>query len=100
MTRVLFRVWKGEVIALFILEPAVAHQPHLCLSYMHVGQHSAADPVHVIRNSRPATAEEYRALADELTEHFGYQLQVGRRAPTNAYRVRYNAIVNSFGGAQ
>lgn len=66
---VIFRVLthepqKGEVIALFPLMP----EPNgLVNSYMHIGQHGAADYAGMIRQSRKATPAEYAALYRELT---------------------------------
>ena len=65
-TQTIFRAYAdGEVVALFPTIPADP-QGH-CLSYLHVGQHGAADPGHVIARTRPASATEYAELLDELT---------------------------------
>lgn len=80
-TRVVFRVWtrteyqRGEVIALF---PDVDTGRGTCSSYMHVGQHAAADYMGSIHRSRPATEEEWKPLATEL-ESIGYKLHVVKR---------------------
>lgn len=76
-TKVLFRMFEGEVTALM---PALAatSNPYLCTCYAHVGQHSAADPQLVIRRSRRATPKEYRALATELRRR-GYKLDIRKR---------------------
>jgi len=55
----------GEIIALFPTIPADTRAEH-CLSYVHVGQHGAADPALVISRTRPATPDECRELMVEL----------------------------------
>lgn len=74
---VVFRMWQGDVIALFSAVAADT-QGH-CLSYQHVGQHSGADYAAIIADSRPARPEEYATLKAEL-ETIGYSLKVYRRA--------------------
>ena len=71
---------KGEVIALF---PLLAwSKDHLCTSYMHIGQHGAADYAGMIRQSRKATPEEYMPLYRELTQApYHYNLIVYDRKP-------------------
>lgn len=76
VTPVIFRWWKNEVIALFPADPGTSEYD--CMSYMHVGQHSAADDRMIIRESRPATAAEYADLKAEL-ESIGYNLKIYRR---------------------
>lgn len=91
-TKVVFRQFKGEVIALFPREPAECSNWHTCLSYVHVGQHSAADPWLVVSDSRPATPKQYAPLAREL-RRIGYQLTIGKRiarADTEARRAAWN----------
>lgn len=82
MTKVVFRKWKdGEVIALFPDDT----NPHggTVTSYMHVGQHGAADYGHVIVATRPARPSEYRDLLAEL-KAIGYtDLRVMRRVRPN-----------------
>lgn len=92
VTPVLFRVWTAEfpgtrkpgtgdlynVIALF---PANAeYRPGSVSSYMHIGQHGAADLYGIIWKSRPATPEEYAPLKRELERNYGYNLKVYQRA--------------------
>jgi hypothetical protein len=76
-TLVVFRVWEGEVIALF---PADKEPGGLVSSYMHVGQHGAADYEHIIHESRPASEYEYEDLYAELVDR-GYRLQVLKKKP-------------------
>ncbi len=78
---VVIRVWNGDaddVFALFPTDPADIYG-HLCTSYQHIGQHSAADYYHCIRNSRPATRPEAAPLLSEL-RRIGYRPRVIRRA--------------------
>lgn len=85
---VIFRVWKDgdDIIALFPYIPGNCN-PCTCSSYMHVGQHGAADPHLVVRKTRPARSEEYMSLMKEL-ELVGYSMVVRKRMPTNAIDVR------------
>ena len=46
-----------------------------CSSYLHCGQHGAANYLHCIQNSRNATPDEYAELHKEL-ESIGYNLEV------------------------
>ncbi len=78
ITRVVYRMDGGEVIALFPDE-AHDHTGRYCVCYVHHGQHCAADYHGVIARSRPATATEYTALHRELVR-IGYRLRVIRRA--------------------
>lgn len=71
--RVIFRTWpKGDVIALF---PDIEAGLFSCSSYMHVGQHGAADYRYVVQQTRPAKVSEYADLVTELRE-IGYNLNV------------------------
>lgn len=87
MTKVIFRKFKcGDVIALFPQEPATL-DGHLCVSYMHVGQHSAASPS-IVRDTKPASIEEFRKLLWEL-EQIGYNdLVVCKKFTQEDYKVR------------
>jgi hypothetical protein len=77
-TDVIFRKWNdtGDVIALFPRE--IADSQGHCMSYMHVGQHGAADYNHVVMVSKPANPAEHRALRQEL-ENIGYRFNVLKR---------------------
>jgi len=86
-TKTIFRKFKdtGEIIALF---PEIPHDVNgfTCSSYMHVGQHGASSlGLHDV--SKPATPEEYAPLQREL-ESIGYDLQIIKRIPRNAYQTR------------
>jgi len=73
--KVIFRIWKGEVIALF---PEERERDGSVTSYMHIGQHSGADYDYIIRHSRPATEKKYKLLYKELVQ-VGYNMQVCKR---------------------
>lgn len=79
MTKVVFRKWKdGDIIALF--PDDVNSHDGTVTSYMHVGQHGAADYAGVIADTRPARENEYCDLLTELTA-IGYtDLRVMKRA--------------------
>jgi hypothetical protein len=73
--RMVFRAYprEGGTIALM---PDLEEARGLCMSFMHVGQHGAADYAGVVRQTRPATAAEVATLRREL------------EAPPYKYRVR------------
>jgi hypothetical protein len=75
-TVVIFRQFKGEIIALF---PYIKGTDRLCLSYMHIGQHGSANYPYIISDSQPCKETEYKPLFDEL-ENIGYNLTVKQRA--------------------
>ena len=88
--KVIFRFWDGEVIALFPEIPATMH-PTYCQSYIHIGQHGAANPVMVGRRSRTATPNEYRSLARELRGR-GYRLEIRKRMPHDHVETRIKEL--------
>lgn len=76
-TKVIFRVYPqgyDRVIALFPFEVADV-DGKFCLAYQHVGQHGAADFLHVWGETRNAQPDEYAELKAEL-ERIGYRLEV------------------------
>ena len=74
-TIVIFRTDReGIVFALFPELPSDTYGSY-CTAYQHVGQHCAADFQGCVAQSRPAKADEYTALFNEL-ERRGYHLQV------------------------
>lgn len=78
ITPVMFRAWRdGDIIALFPTLPG-NNRYDSCDSYMHVGQHGAADYTLVVSDTRPAQPEEYRGLMSEL-QAIGYNLKVVQR---------------------
>lgn len=78
-TRVIFRVFKdhNDVIALFP-DDVFDSQGNIA-SYMHVGQHAAADYTGVMRATRAASMDEYKSLKTELEKHVGYDLEIVSR---------------------
>ena len=78
VTEVVFRKFKdGNVIALFPYN--VENYKGDIASYMHVGQHSAADYIHVLYQTELIiNPEEYKELKNEL-ENIGYNLKVIRK---------------------
>lgn len=71
-TRVVFRRYPdGQIIALFPDIPWSGQRGETT-SYMHLGQHGAADYSHVVATTRPACGSEYRDLLAEL-ERIGYR---------------------------
>jgi len=89
-TEVIFRYWKSEAIALFPYE--IADFDGNCLSYMTVGQHSAANYDVLISVSRLATSEEYASLQEELAR-IGYNLKIVQRRQYQRYR---RAVVDAM----
>ncbi len=78
-TPVIFRKWKprkefgeegGDIIALFPADVGTM-DPYTCSSYEQIGQHGSADPVGVMRATKPATPGEYADLLAEL-KRIGY----------------------------
>lgn len=70
--KVVFRKYKsGEIIALFPEIPWNTRN-YTTTSYMHSGQHSAADYTGVIADTTPASQKEYQSLFQEL-KNIGYQ---------------------------
>jgi hypothetical protein len=84
---VIFRKFPdGDIIALFPCLPAECLTAWPCQSYMHIGQHGAADP-RIMYDTRPARPQEYAALKAEL-EQIGYRLIVRQRIPGDAHARR------------
>lgn len=78
-TIVIFRMDReGIVFALFPELPSDTYGSD-CTAYQHVGQHCAADFQGCVAQSRPAKADEYADLFEEL-ERRGYHLQVHQKA--------------------
>jgi len=84
----------GDIIALFPYLAAEGLDPWPCQSYMHVGQHGAADS-RIVYDTRPARPHEYAALKAEL-EQIGYRLCIRHRFPGDAY-ARRKACLNLSG---
>jgi hypothetical protein len=78
-TKVIFRQWaNGRVVAMFP-EIAADTRGWYCQSYMHVGQHGAANP-DLVRNTKPANFDDdaVKDLIKEL-ETLGYNLEIIKR---------------------
>ena len=88
--RVVFRKWKddGQIVALF---PDIqADDDGHIVSYVHVGQHGAANYQHCIGKSVPATIAEAAPLKKELEDMVGYVLAVIQRR--NRRRTAANSL--------
>ncbi len=87
-TKVVFRWYRkyDECIALFP-QIAACVEGWSCSSYMHVGQHGAADPQTVVEQTRPATAFEKRPLVKELRQR-GYRLDIRKRCTRHDLLIR------------
>lgn len=90
--KVIFRKWSdGDIVALFPEIPG-DRKGWLCESYMHVGQHGAANCSGVIENTRPASPEEYEALLRELGS-IGYgRLRIVKRMTPAMLKARRAAL--------
>ena len=89
-TETVFRMFpEGDVIALFPTVPAdlAGH----CSSYMHIGQHGAADYHHVIGRTRPAGSDEHHDLLLELSR-LGYAVRAMRRASRRMHDDRQSEL--------
>lgn len=83
VTPVIFRRMNkghgGEIIAVFPTD-AASYRDYECGCYVHVGQHSACDPWHIMRHSKLATPAEYADLKAELEgAPYGYRFKVYTR---------------------
>jgi len=87
-TLVVFRRWRdtSDLIALFPAQPA-DFKGWFVDSYMHVGQHAAADYHVVVQATMPVTVEEAADLRREL-ERIGYRLKVIKRASQRVHVAR------------
>lgn len=92
-TKVIFRMMRGEIIALFPADAGNSN-PSTCSSYMHIGQHGAADPALVVEYSRLATRKEYAPLATELSR-IGYRLRIATRCSRSDYYTRRAQILKT-----
>jgi len=70
-TKVVFKILEGNVIALF---PDIRESGNTILSYMHIGQHSAAARCWLYELV-DATVAQYSQLKKELIS-IGYDLQL------------------------
>lgn len=82
-TVMIFRKYKnGEIIALMPYE--VADFEGNVMSFMHNGQHCAADYYGVINVTKTAKPEEYKDLLTELTA-IGYEVKANLKRNYNFY---------------
>ena len=81
ITEVIFRKFQGEIVAMFPY--FIYDRKGSVQSYVHVGQHGAAD-LGIIHDSKPATEIEYKPLYAELTS-IGYNLKVIKRVNYKRY---------------
>jgi hypothetical protein len=83
MTRVIFRKFKddGSIIAFFPHE--ISDNKGNCMSYMHIGQHSAADYNGCLKITIPAKPEEYKYLLNELVRIGYHDLIIRKRLNKN-----------------
>lgn len=97
-TVVIFRKFAdGDVIALFPYLPA-SPDPAMCESFIHFGQHGAADLAGVMSRTRPAVPGEYAALRRELeSAPYSYRLTVRLRTPKDAAGARAAALRSDDG---
>jgi len=90
-TIVVFRKYAdGSIIALFPADAATVEGYH-CMSYVHVGQHGAADYNLVVNQSKPATPAEYAALETEL-KLIGYNLEIRKKVQYKIHRQRIDSV--------
>lgn len=84
-TKVIFKILKGDVIALFP-ELAGDNNPYTtCLSYMTIGQHGAASTF--LSRLKPANPMQYASLKVEL-EQIGYDLEIVKKFSRKALQER------------
>ena len=89
-TKVIFRIFEGEPLAIFPELPGDCNPHVTCLSYQHGGQHSAACVNLTGHYTRPAKLNEYQPLLEELTS-LGYDLRIAHRASRKDYNARVKA---------
>ena len=90
--KVIFRRFRDtkEVIALFPFLPWNSYDPRVVTSYLHHGQHGGA-VASLTATTLPASGPDVDDLKREL-EIIGYDLEVLKRVPPNAYRKRREAL--------
>jgi hypothetical protein len=96
-TKVIFRKWnksvdKNQGIIAIFPEEIGTMSGYTCDSWERVGEHSACDPVGVIKNSKPATESEYQEDKNYLENHYGYNLKVLKRLGYKAIEIRQQKI--------
>jgi hypothetical protein len=89
ITEVVFRFDK--TYGVYALFPYEIEGIATCLSYAHVGQHSAANYQNCVNTTRPATEAEYKDLFNELENSVGYKLKVIKKFNYDKWRKAYEA---------
>lgn len=90
-TKVIFKILKNEVIALFPELPGDNNPYKTCLSYMHIGQHGGASvELSKLKSAQPA---QYYNLQKEL-ESIGYDLRIVSRFSRKMTQARINGVTN------
>lgn len=91
-TQVLFRYWRGEIIALFPY--LIADYKGNVTSYMHIGQHGGANYSMIMSDSKPAIEGQYEDLFHELSS-IGYNLEIVKRRNYDKYLDAYREMCYS-----
>lgn len=90
-TTVIFRKEKdGEILALF---PYDIWYSSDVMSYAHVGQHSGACYNGTIRETKPASREDYTDLLNEL-QQIGYNLEIKQKYNHSKFLQAYYKAAN------
>ena len=84
ITEVQFRIFKGEILAVFPYEIA---GKNAVTCYVHIGQHSDC-MWDIVYYSKPAKPEQYKELFTEL-ESLGYNLKVIQKRNHSKYLKAY-----------
>lgn len=85
ITEVIFRKYEdGSLIALFPYVIWNEREGDIA-SYIHIGQHGAADYYRVISETKLASSEEYKQLYDELSNDVGYNLLIIKKCNRGKY---------------
>jgi hypothetical protein len=83
-TKVQFRIFKGELLAVFPYE--IANRT-LVNCYAHIGQHSSC-MWNIVYYSKPAKPYQYEDLFEEL-ENLGYKLEIIQKRNHKKYLQEY-----------
>lgn len=78
MDKVIFRKFKGEIIAIILNTPfdrSYKDNKKYVMVYSHFGQHGYGDYEYLMENSKPAKKEEYKELKKEMETLFHYNIE-------------------------
>jgi hypothetical protein len=90
ITDITFRKFSnGEIIA--VMPHEVCDYKGNVNSYMHIGQHGAADYNHIISTTKLATPRDYATLLNEL-EGIGYNVRVIAKRTYKKYLENYYKV--------